>query len=372
MFEATEVNAASCYLLDFLDQTDNSALTRPWAGAYISHVRALAPCWRAGKYTLTDEARWMGLLMSEALYTTTRRMPITFHDQLLLGGPESSLDSFLESLESKKSGGLQVLYSSMKPYCFHVVCLARQLYVEINGDYPRRNPLSEAAVIKFLSSLSLLHSAASLLMARVDAEIGPSPCTRTPIRYGGRSVDAPTRSCGYGVIAGFITLVLPFYRELELRGDEGEPRTRERMRLFRMQAREIAALGLHEFARALRYLPHLHYMPANWRIVYLWAEFCDEAPTAREDLQTIVNELKVMGYSLEVFSAPQATALIERLESYLGGPTSPQPAANFLNSSELVDMFLPLEQPWMAIPQGMILDVPQQASDFHFNEFAVP
>ncbi|KAJ7238132.1 hypothetical protein B0H12DRAFT_100571 [Mycena haematopus] len=208
MFEPTEVNAASCYLLDYLELPDNSGLTRPWAGAYMSHIRALAPRWRAGKYTASDEARWMGPLMSEALYATTRRMPmvVTFHDQLLLGGPESSLDSFLESLESKKSGGLQVLYSSMKPYCFHVVCLARQLYVEINGDYPRRNPLSEAAVIKFLSSLSLLHSTASLLLARVDAELGPTPCNRTPIRYGGRSVDEPTRSGGYGIVAGFVNL----------------------------------------------------------------------------------------------------------------------------------------------------------------------
>ncbi|KAJ7264501.1 hypothetical protein B0H12DRAFT_1321427 [Mycena haematopus] len=371
MFEATEVNAASCFLLDFLEQTDTSGLMRPWAGAYISHIRALAPRWRAGKYTPSDEARWMGFLMSEALCATTRRLPmlITLHDQLLLAGPEPSLDSFLESLESKRSGGLQVLYSSMKPYCFHVICLARQLYLDINGDYPRLNPLSEAAVIKFLSSLSLLHSAASLLLARVDAEIGPSPCPRSPIRYEGRSVDAITRSCGYGVIAGFVSLVLPFYRELELRGDEGEPRTRERLRLFRMQAREIAVLGLHELARALRYLPHLHYTPVNWRIIYPWAEFCVEAVADREDLQMIVNELKLMGYSLEVFSTPQATELIERLEAYLSKPTSPQPAEDFLNSAELADLFLPLEQPWMAIPKGMIFDVSQQASGFPFNQF---
>ncbi|KAJ6465394.1 hypothetical protein C8R45DRAFT_1079891, partial [Mycena sanguinolenta] len=237
MFEATEENALSCYFLDHLDhQSDTCGPTRLWGAAYIAHVRALAPRWRKGKYNSADEARWMGFLLAESLFATGRRMPmlITLHDQLLLAGHESSLESLLESIESKKQSGLQVLWLSMKPYCFHGACLARQLYLEINGDYPRLNPLSESAVVKFLSSLTLLHSILSLLLARVDSAIGPPPHTRTPVRYDDQSVESAARTCGYGLIIGFVGLVLPFHRELERRcDDEGDPRTRERMRLFR-------------------------------------------------------------------------------------------------------------------------------------------
>ncbi|KAF7342336.1 Zn(2)-C6 fungal-type domain-containing protein [Mycena venus] len=376
MLEPTEENAMTCYLLDLLEQSDSCGASRPYAGAYILHVRALAPRWRAAKYTESDEARWAGFLMSESLFATARRMPmlITQHDQLLLSGPEPApLDSFLASLESSKKPGLQVVWPSMKPYALHVVSLARQLSETINGEYARLNPLSEAAVIKFLSSLTHLHSIASLLLTRVDASVGATPDDRMPMRYEDGTADTMARACGYGVVIGFISLVLPFYRELELRGDEGEPRTRERMRLFRMQARDIAVLGLHELARALRYLPSLHYTPLNWRIIYPWAEFCAErAPDGVADLETIVNELKIMGYSLDVLSAPQATQLIGRLDAYLGKSTepSPEPVQDFLNSAELAELFLPLEQPWIGVSgdDGMMLDAPQDA--FRFSQFA--
>ncbi|KAF7358866.1 Zn(2)-C6 fungal-type domain-containing protein [Mycena sanguinolenta] len=321
MFEATEENALSCYFLDCLDQNDTCAPTRAWGGAYMSHVRTLAPRWREQKYTLSEEERWMGFLMAESLFATARRIPMLtmLHDQLLLAGPEASLDSLLKSIESKKQPGLQVLWSSIKPYLFHSVCLARHLYLEINGDYPRLNPLSEVAVVNFLSSLTLLRSVMSLLLASVDSAIGPPPYTRTPIRYNHHSVESAARSCGYGLIIGFVSLVLPFHRELELRfDDEGDLRARERMRLFRTQAREMAVTGLHELACALRYLPPLHHTPMNWRILYPWAEFYVEAAGEnKEDLEMIVKELNIMGYSLDVFSSPQVAELIERLGAYL-------------------------------------------------------
>ncbi|KAF8178968.1 hypothetical protein K438DRAFT_1938531 [Mycena galopus ATCC 62051] len=373
MLEPTEENALSCYLLDLLEQSDSFGSSRPWAGAYILHIRALAPRWREGRYTESDEVRWMGYLLSDALCATTRRMPmlVTMHDQLLLSGSEPpSLDSFLESLETSTKPGLQVLWPSMKPYLFHVVCLARQLFLEINGDYPRLNPLSEAAVIRFLSALNLLHSIAALLLARVDAAIEPSQHNRTPFRYEDHTTNASARMCGYGIIAGFVTLVLPFYRELQLRCGEGEPcARRERMQLFCTQAREIAVLGVHELAHALRYLPPLHYIPLSWRLIYPWAEFCIEnAPENIEDLETITNELKMIGYSLDVLSAPQVTQLIERLEACVGKSTPPQPAEDFLNSAELADLFLPLEQPWMQVPREMVFDAPQDMSNsFPFN-----
>ncbi|KAF8209200.1 hypothetical protein K438DRAFT_1754241 [Mycena galopus ATCC 62051] len=390
MLEPTEENALSCYLLDLLEQLDSCGASRPWAAAYISHIRALAPRWRdgEGKYTASDEARWMGYLMSDALFATARRMPmtITLHDQLLLSGPEPpALDAFLESLETSKKPGLQLLWPSMKPYLFHVTCLARQLFLEINGDYPRLSPLSEAAVLRFVAALNLLHSIASLLLARVDGAIEPSAHAhgdRTPLRLEdshGRTTLETARACAYGLIVGFISLALPFFRELERRADEGAGARRARMQLFRAQARDIAGQGVHELARALRYLPPLHCAPLAWRlIVYPWAEFCVESAPGNledlDDLETITNELKMIGYSLDVLSVPHATQLIERLEAYLGKSTSTllqQPAEDFLNSSELADLFLPLEQPWTTqVPKEMVFDAPQDmSSSFRFNEF---
>ncbi|KAJ7323872.1 hypothetical protein DFH08DRAFT_941362 [Mycena albidolilacea] len=295
ILEPTEENALSCFLLDLLEQSDSCGASRPWANAYISHVRALAPRWRTGKYTESDEGRWSGFLMSEALYATTRRMPIsiTLHDQLLLSGPEPPpLSAFVQSLESSKKAGLQLLWPSMKPYLFHVVELARQLFLEINGDYARLKPLSESAVIRFLSALTLLHSAGSHLLARVDIGIGLTAAQssdRTPFRFEDPGVEPTARACGYGIIIGFISLVLPFYRELERRADEGESHVRERMQLFRAQARSITLLGLRQLVRALRYLPRMHYMPLNWRFIYPWAEFCAETvPENIADLETCV------------------------------------------------------------------------------------
>ncbi|KAJ6461381.1 hypothetical protein C8R45DRAFT_1028198 [Mycena sanguinolenta] len=373
MFEATEENALSCYFLDYLDQNDTCGQTRPWGGAYMSYVRVFGPRWREGKYNSADEARWMGYLMAEALFATAWRIPMlsTLHDQLLLAGSESSLESLLDFIESKKQSGLQVLWLSTKPYFFQTTCLARQLYLEINGDYARLNPLSEAAVIKFLSSLTLLHSIVSSLLTRVDNAIGPPPHTRTSIRYSEQSVDFAARKCGYAIIIGFVSLVLPLHRELELRCDEGDPRTRERMRLFCMQAREMAVTGLHELTCVLRYIPSLLHAPVNWRILYPCAEFCVEAAADnKDDLEMIVKELKIMGYSLDVFSSPQVTQLIERLEAYLKKPNSAF-GEDFLNSAELADLFLPLELPWMGSPKRTFFDGMQDGSgsDFHFNEF---
>ncbi|KAJ7793049.1 hypothetical protein B0H14DRAFT_2928464, partial [Mycena olivaceomarginata] len=194
--------------------------------------------------------------MSEALYATARRMPIsiTLHD------PTSTIRAFVQSLESSKKPGLQTAVANrLKPYLFHVVELARQLFLEINGG-----------------ELNLDCSA----------------------------------------------LVLPFYRELERRADEGESHVRERMQLFRAQARSITLLGL---------------LAARAR-----AAFCAETvPENMADLETIANELKTMGYSLDV-------ALIRRLEEASMGK---QPVVeDFRPQPALAELFFfPLDPSWIGI-----------------------
>ncbi|KAJ7032820.1 hypothetical protein C8F04DRAFT_1396463, partial [Mycena alexandri] len=104
--------------------------------------------------------------------------------------------------------------------------------------------LSEGAVIKFLSPLALIHSVLSLLLERVDAAITSATETRSPFILEGAGVDVVARASAYAVVFGFTGLVLPFYRELLYRegcaSEVQNQRTRDRLRLLRVQAHEMA------------------------------------------------------------------------------------------------------------------------------------
>jgi hypothetical protein len=240
-------------------------------------------------------------------------------------------------------------------------------------------------VIKFLSSLAHLHAACSLLLACANTTISPTTHKRKPIRWKDESADSTARVCAYNLVVAFVSLALPFYRELELRGNDAEPRGRERMRLFRLQAREMVALGVRELARAVGYLPMVHYTPMNWRIICSWAEFCLECPSeSATDLKTcvnyscssvctdcltahrIANEMKLMGYSLDIFSSPQATELIDRLDGYQDQLT--WPLQDLLNSAHFEDLFLPLEQSWTQVSGEILLDPTQNSCGPHFAD----
>ncbi|KAJ7055640.1 hypothetical protein C8F01DRAFT_1158845 [Mycena amicta] len=357
VLQASNENAASCYLLDLMDQSDSSSASRPWATAYMSHIRVLAPLWHSAGYTATDAADWAGFLMGESLLSTRNRttLLVTPHDQLLLSGPEApSLEAMLETLEKASSNpSFSLLWGTMRPFLFHVPNLARILHETISGDYARLHPLSESAVIKTISSLSIMYSIISIVLERVDNALRTvedvSPHDVTTLDEA--SVGSAARAASYGAIFGFIGLVLPFYRELEYReqllsdgaltsntnGDgsgSAEQRKRQRLRLLRIQAHGLAVDGARLLARAIRYLPSVHYTPSHWGTMYDWARFCaDEAdadvrgdgigtPTELSqeqvaDLETIVKELILLGYSLDAASAPPALFLIERLEQHI-------------------------------------------------------
>ncbi|KAJ7149215.1 hypothetical protein C8R43DRAFT_952056 [Mycena crocata] len=212
ILQPSNENAVSCFLLDLMEQTDSCWVSRPWENAYVSHVRALAPMWHASGFNIHDASHWSGFLVwhvmpalnnfsercldgrgsrickNQDADAAVRFLPSTeiepmelisaqnfTNDQLLLTAPEPpSLEALLASLEaSSNKPGLSLLWSSMKPYCFHVTSLARQLSDTIAEDYVRLNPLSEGAVINLLSLLPLLHAVLSLLLDRVDTVLIP-------------------------------------------------------------------------------------------------------------------------------------------------------------------------------------------------------
>ncbi|KAK7018459.1 Zn(2)-C6 fungal-type domain-containing protein [Favolaschia claudopus] len=339
ILQPSNENAASCYLLDLLEHCDFSGISRPWANAYMSHVRALAPIWRASNaFTASDGAHWVGYLTGDSLIAVTSRTPmlVTPNDQLLLCGPSPpSLEALIASLS--KSTSISLLWSSFTSFLYHIVNYARQLIETISGDYARLSPLSESAVLNFLSALSLMHSVLALLLDHVDRVIANNDQTSPFV------LEDTARTCAYGAIFGFSGLVQPFYRELKYReASEAGSQTQstyDRFRFLHAQAHEMAILGARQIARGIRYLPKGHFTPVHWSCIFGWAEFCVEemesgAPPSSDfihDLETLGNELKHMGYSLENASTPHSQALLERLQSHV--------------SRSLVDMFLPPELP---------------------------
>ncbi|KAJ7848016.1 hypothetical protein B0H14DRAFT_3867311 [Mycena olivaceomarginata] len=290
----------------------NPFLMRPWASAYLSHVRALAPIWRAPTTTNTPpySARWAGFLTNPSFAAQSLFPP----------------EEFLASLEAEASSNkpnAEVVLQAMKP------C-----------------PPSESAAIQFLSSLSIIHTILSHLLTRADAALAALTATTNPpdaiapfVIDNSASEASIVRGCAYGIVMGFAGLALPLYRELQQRvgvdsGDRNDLAAyarNERMRLLVAQAHQIAGFGVCELARAIRYLEAMHFVPVQRRTLCDYARFAlDEAeaatvvePECMRDIKTILDQLQISGYSQDLFSVPETASLVERLNRYLEAVNAP-------------------------------------------------
>ncbi|KAJ6540321.1 hypothetical protein B0H19DRAFT_1175450 [Mycena capillaripes] len=368
IIQTSTENAASCYLLDLLEQSQFSVHSRPWASAFVCQLRALAPTWEPS-IMLRYSAHWAGFLMIEALTSTYHRKPILFTDEdqiLLCGAAPQSAQDFLTSLEAfADKPGFNPLTQAMKPYTFHVIRIARQLWTTITGDHVRRSPLSESAVLQILSSLSLLHAIISRLLALADTIIATSGAT-LPQKFsfvlGNATQDIIVRRCAYGAIIGFTGLVFPLHRELELRADAGDATSyaRTRMNLLRAEAREMMGIAVRELARAIRYFPAIYFDPLQWDMLRDHAQFAlDEAaatpvvePERVRDLATLAGQLRMTTYSLDL---QDTASLIDRLDQYIENATHP---VQFFDPENILgDLVLPLDQAWMASLSGEIPEI---------------
>ncbi|KAJ7477432.1 hypothetical protein FB451DRAFT_1242467 [Mycena latifolia] len=362
MLQVSNENAATCFVLDVLEQLDSSGPSRPWAAAYISHLRALAPVWRTSTLTAPDGNHWGGFLLAEALRATSSRKPILFTrgDQVLLTGLEPpSAESLLRSLESStRHCDTALLLQSTKSYMFHVTGVARQLWETITGDHARLRPVSEGAVIQVLASLSVIHAILTRLLEHADAVLVDLGSMKTlwPLPDDDRGLE---RNYAFGISLGFATIALPLHHELDYRErtcPAQECRHAQCRRLLRAQAREMALLGVREFARAIRYLPPIHFVQIKLSTVRDYARFAlGEAEGARmvspeqvQDLETIAGELILWGYSLDLCSSPEDAALIDRLAAFI---SSVRRVSEFITPAGVPDSMslsasLPADQLW--------------------------
>ncbi|KAJ7431607.1 hypothetical protein FB451DRAFT_1573681 [Mycena latifolia] len=369
MLQVSNENTASCFLLDFLEQ-NSCGLSRPWASAYMSHLRALAPLgWTCP--IVPSKNTWAAFLMMEALNATSNRKPIlsTRDDQLLFAGPleNTAPKGYLSpsgpiSSTSHASHGNYGRRSPGASRSIYRLCISWML----DGyciDRARLAPLSEAAVLRFLGSLATLHAITARQLDRVDAALARTTMPMPPSDSNFADDDGTRfRRAASGILLGFPGLALPLHRELEARAAESHAssesaHTEARMRLLRMQVRETAALGARELARGIRYLPPIHYPYIPWRTLRDYAHFAlDEAESAQiaspdqiRDLETFAGEIGLVGYSLDLYSTPQNAALVARLSAYIANANAnaSRSAGAFDPEDVLANMFLPLDQGWL-------------------------
>ncbi|KAJ7780591.1 hypothetical protein DFH07DRAFT_949826 [Mycena maculata] len=354
--EPSEPNAASCFILDVLERYRIHDMTsRPWAVAYVSHIRTLAASWEQGDL---DRAVWGGFLMAEALMATSRRMPVlvTHNDQLLMTGVEPpSLEQLFKKLQAihqvaRKPGS--VAFTAIRPFLFHVVRLARELYESITGVYARRQPLAEVAVVNFLASLSILQSIVALTFDSIpaldrDGEPAFPSFAVLPLALAG--AEANMRASAFAMAFGFTSLVLALHQEMEYRATVGtgavEDRwAQERVGVLRRQTHELASAAVGDVKRALQLLtslPHLVQVPAS--IIEGWAQFllaeadaCGTVPSEHVDVfEMLQSALKLFGYSGDT---THSSGLIDRMEVYLAKHRNPA-------NSSLAHLF-PLDNSW--------------------------
>ncbi|KAJ7616598.1 hypothetical protein FB45DRAFT_1034917 [Roridomyces roridus] len=329
--QASDCNAASCFLLAILDETRHAPI-RPWALAYISHIRSLAVVWN----WRPNDASWAGFLMMESLTAILERKPVlpSYADQLLISGPEPPpLSSILESLATKETA-TQMVYGAIQPVFFHVSRLSRELYEKVLGEHTHRQPIAENAITDFFSALSTLQSIVSFLFAQTNWLSGQERVLFTGAP-GGASDDENVRSIVSAMAVGSTSLTIALYRDLDSRYrvvhspstntahlDSGHQQSDvARLALLRNQAHAMAGAAVDDVVRYLKLRP---YPPdfLTWIVVLPWAQFClaeadkeGGVPAGRIDaFNCILDMLKAVGYSRD---NPELHSLVDRMESHV-------------------------------------------------------
>ncbi|KAF7365268.1 Usp domain-containing protein [Mycena venus] len=358
--DVSEDNATSCFFLDVLERP-NTTSSRPWAIAYISQARILAGC---RDETPVRRGVWSGFIMAEALAAMSRRMPVLFthNDQLLMcGGEKPSLEQLFQSLQglfqaSKKVSS--IVFTAVMPYMYHVTVLGRDLYDKITGDYARRQPIAEAAVIQFLSSLSILQSILALVLTQLELPSDPQLLFfdfpgKDPVV---RREEENLRSCAFAMTIGFTCLVLALHKEIEHRVSTDPPTLQnrwlqERTGVLQRQVHEMASLAVGDVARSLQLLPSLpHLAHLEWGSIHDWVEFClaevaatvTIEPTRAKFFETFITALKLFGYSYDI---PRSNELIERMEACLAHHNNLNGSSLSSESTALSQLF-PFDNNW--------------------------
>ncbi|KAI5895866.1 uncharacterized protein SCHCODRAFT_02573899 [Schizophyllum commune H4-8] len=348
----SEENAASCYLLDFLESSTHSYdSSLSWSAAMMWHVRALAESEDHSNLFSVNYRRlhWPVHLFDCALLSigSGRSLPFTEHDERLICGlPPIDIETATITLATEPLTGKSI-GEFIYPFLSHVIKLVRSSSENLVGPYARRQPLDEAMLTSHLCAVEALQKTCVFLHACIESAI---PRVK-------RNWARPALANGLFITSLAVPgLLIPLHRELKRRlaadssggggdavgtgGHDGVgglssmtgighalPSTdyaRRRLELLQRQVRALALRAVVEATRRARDLPSLPYMThlqntrfEEWlQMLVDESEGCDISPLERyETLERIADLFKLDGFAWVERSG--AISLVESEMAYL-------------------------------------------------------
>ncbi|KAL1678168.1 hypothetical protein EV122DRAFT_290533 [Schizophyllum commune] len=342
----SEENAASCYLLDFLESSTHSYdSSLSWSAAMMWHVRALAESEDHSDLFSVNYRRlhWPIHLFDCALLSigSGRSLPFTEHDERLICGlPPIDIDTATIALATEPLTGRSI-GEFIYPFLSHVIKLVRFSSEKLVGPYARRQPLDEAMLTGHLCAVEALQKTCVFL----------HDCIESAIPRVKRNWAKPALANGLFITSLAVPgLLIPLHHELKRRlavdstggaGDAGGvaglnnmngighalPSTdysRRRLELLQRQVRALALRAVVEATRRARDLPSLPYMThlqntrfEEWlQMLVDESEGCDISPLERyEALERIADLFKLDGFAWVERSG--AISLVESEMAYL-------------------------------------------------------
>ncbi|KAF7291546.1 Zn(2)-C6 fungal-type transcriptional factor [Mycena chlorophos] len=367
VLEPSEYNTASCMLLDTLEE-DVDTSSRPWASAFMSHLRAVSASWpdrepgpiywatflANGRRHASDAvaATYPRVGASLRLWLLVLQVPRTLADQLsLVGNIPPPLESYFEEIQkqsgnrllSKPNPTAMLVFNGAPTFLFHTTQLTRDLHEQLGGEFARRNPPSEPAVVKLLNTLSTMHSIVSHCFTHVEFtnETALRSAKMSIIELRSRLETSPEfRAHAFVMTAAFTGLLLSLHRALEhhARSDtlvlapqvrsnwnpQSATWAQTRMAALRRQVHELALSALPDVYRLLilQRFP-LCGLSVAWLNVVQWAEFLADEVDATGSVildlhlrvaEELLNTLKGLGYSQ---NSTRLDTIIARLETHI-------------------------------------------------------
>ncbi|KAM0755626.1 hypothetical protein T439DRAFT_7979 [Meredithblackwellia eburnea MCA 4105] len=341
-----EEQAASCHLMDIMETRLGLTSVRPYASAFVSHIRSMAEDLdESGRSKLSSTAiHWSPFIMQEAIVAqlALKTSLFTKNDQRLMCG---TFPSVLDILAIPTTGvpvtdATTLFWMPIQPFVHGVADLAREASETLTGVYPRTHVLDEASLERWLSRLDELLQLLAVILSRAEDQLSATATIAynlPPHKEEERRFVA--RACRYTMPLAWASLVLPVWREVQRRRIQRTAATQQsalhgaytsasgRFTKFDMlyagvQRRVLKAIqlvgdALQRDIPSLGYLTHLQYLNLqDWATITAELSFDVVQGFSMEDqmayLSIFIAALKRASFSWEMYGR-----LVDSLEQRL-------------------------------------------------------
>ncbi|KAE9411442.1 hypothetical protein BT96DRAFT_12515 [Gymnopus androsaceus JB14] len=321
----TDMNAVSCWVLGHIAQVVLGRGASPFTSAFVSHLRCLA---EEGKLLgNVHPLKYHGYMIGDVLgaLKTGKSIQYTPGDELLIVGytPEP-LEKLMRDAATKSYTEHEV-YLSIHAFAHHFIRLARETSENLTGVFARSQPLDECFLIKHFASLDIFHS---FLFAQLDQIAQVIQKSSQPYYL---------RTCSYGFVGSWGSLVLPIFEALRDRSLQfafnatiggssngfvtslADDRNYERLQMHLRHARRLASTAAMEMCNALREVPSVKTLMQHCELVK-WARFLmDEDNVMDITHEQCLQALECFRDAIQVAGVYCAdrTGIVESVNEYL-------------------------------------------------------